>query len=55
VADVVRTARSHGLLLVGAGDNVVRLVPPLILSSADIAFAMDALEASARQLDDERA
>ncbi|MGD1887640.1 MAG: aspartate aminotransferase family protein [Cohaesibacteraceae bacterium] len=49
--DVVAAAREKGLLLVGAGDNVVRLLPPLIVTDADIAFAMDALEDAARSLD----
>lgn len=51
VADVVAAAREEGLLLVGAGDNVVRLLPALIVTRNDIAFAMDALEAAARRLD----
>lgn len=54
VGDVVAMAREKGLLLVGAGDNVVRLLPPLIVTRDDIAFAMDALEDAARQLDDQR-
>ena len=49
--DVVAAARDKGLLLVPAGDNVVRLLPPLIVTDADIAFAMDALEDAARTLD----
>lgn len=52
VADVVAAARAEGLLLVGAGDNVVRLLPPLIVTRDDIAFAMDALEAAARTVED---
>lgn len=52
VADVVAAARAVGLLLVGAGDNVVRLLPPLIVTRDDIAFAMDALEAAARTVED---
>jgi acetylornithine/N-succinyldiaminopimelate aminotransferase len=51
--DVVAAARDKGLLLVAAGDNVVRLLPPLIVTREDIAFAMDALEEAARHLDDE--
>lgn len=54
VGDVVAAAREKGLLLVAAGDNVVRLLPPLIVTRDDIAFAMDALEDAARQLDDQR-
>jgi acetylornithine/N-succinyldiaminopimelate aminotransferase len=51
VADVVAAARAESLLLVGAGDNVVRLLPPLIITRDDIAFAMDALEAAARTVE----
>jgi acetylornithine/N-succinyldiaminopimelate aminotransferase len=54
VGEVVAAARDKGLLLVAAGDNVVRLLPPLIVTREDIAFAMDALEEAARQLDDQR-
>ena len=50
VADVITTARAHGLLLVAAGDNVARLLPPLIVTREDIAYAMDALETAAAEL-----
>lgn len=52
VSEIVTAARAEGLLLVGAGDNVVRLLPPLIITRDDIAFAMDALEAAARTVED---
>ena len=55
VGDVVKAARDQGLLLVAAGDNVVRLLPPLIVTRDDIAFAIDALEAAARVLEDAEA
>lgn len=55
VAEVVTAARAEGLLLVGAGDNVVRLLPPLIVTRDDIAFAMDALEAAARTVENRQA
>ncbi len=35
-ADVVQAGYSQGLLLVGAGPNVLRLAPPLIISRAEI-------------------
>lgn len=54
VSQVVTAARDKGLLLVAAGDNVVRLLPPLIVTRQDIAFAMDALEEAARSLKGER-
>lgn len=53
VADVVSAARDKGLLLVAAGDNVVRVLPPLIVTREDIAFAIDALEDAARHLEDQ--
>ena len=37
-------ARKEKLLTVGAGDNVVRLVPPLIVSDAEITEALDKLD-----------
>jgi acetylornithine/N-succinyldiaminopimelate aminotransferase len=40
--------RDAGLLTVAAGDNVVRLLPPLIINEADIDAAMTMLEKVAR-------
>lgn len=34
--ELVGKMREHGLLVVGAGDNVVRLVPPLVISEEEI-------------------
>jgi acetylornithine/N-succinyldiaminopimelate aminotransferase len=49
--DVVKAATAEKLLTVGAGDNVVRLVPPLNVTDAELAEAADrigkALEAVA--------
>jgi acetylornithine/N-succinyldiaminopimelate aminotransferase len=36
VAGVVTAARDHDLLAVGAGENVIRLLPPLIVSEAEL-------------------
>ncbi len=44
--DVAAAARAEGLLLVPAGDNVVRLLPPLIISEADVDEAMERLDAA---------
>ncbi len=38
-------ARAHGLLLSSAGSNVVRLVPPLVVSKAEIDEAVEILDA----------
>ncbi|MEQ9449823.1 MAG: aspartate aminotransferase family protein [Rhodospirillaceae bacterium] len=48
--DVVAKAASNGLLTVPAGDNVVRLLPPLIIGDAEIDAAMDILDTSAAEL-----
>jgi acetylornithine/N-succinyldiaminopimelate aminotransferase len=45
--DFVNEARAHGLLVVGAGDNVVRLLPPLIITEADVAEAVSRLDKAA--------
>jgi acetylornithine/N-succinyldiaminopimelate aminotransferase len=39
--DLVSEMRNHGLLVVGAGDNVVRIVPPLIITDEEIRLARD--------------
>jgi len=41
-------ARGHGILTVGAGDNVVRLLPPLIIEERHIREAIDKLSDAAR-------
>nr|WP_225938457.1 aspartate aminotransferase family protein [Leptothermofonsia sichuanensis] len=43
-ADVVKAAIAQGLLLVPAGPKVVRFVPPLIVSAAEIEQALKAVE-----------
>ena len=40
--EVVAAARSEGLLLAAAGDNVVRLLPPLIVGEAEVDEAVRA-------------
>ncbi|HEX9904363.1 MAG TPA: aspartate aminotransferase family protein [Propylenella sp.] len=42
--DVVAAARAEGLLLVTAGDNVARMLPPLIVGEAEIDEAVARLE-----------
>ncbi|MHA6692413.1 acetylornithine transaminase [Devosia sp. A449] len=47
VRDFVERLRSdHQLLAIGAGDNVLRLIPPLIVTEADIEDAMTRLGAA---------
>ncbi|MBD3845490.1 aspartate aminotransferase family protein [Bosea sp. SSUT16] len=45
--DFVNEARAQGLLVVGAGDNVVRLLPPLIITEADVTEAVSRLDKAA--------
>lgn len=48
--DLAAAARAEGLLTVLAGDNVVRLLPPLIIDEADIAEAVSRLSAACARL-----
>lgn len=41
---VIGAVREQGLLCVAAGDNVVRLLPPLIIGEVEVREAMDKLE-----------
>jgi len=43
--------RAHGMLAIGAGDNVVRLLPPLIIEEAQVREAMEKLTAAAREFE----
>jgi predicted acetylornithine/succinylornithine family transaminase len=49
VAEVVARCINNGLLLVNAGKNVIRFVPSLIVSKADVDEAMKILEESLAQ------
>jgi acetylornithine/N-succinyldiaminopimelate aminotransferase len=46
-ADVIGRLRANRMLTVGAGDNVVRLLPPLIIDDSHIAEALAILERTA--------
>lgn len=48
--DVVNALRKRGVLVVAAGENVVRLLPPLVVTEAEIAEAGEALDAVAEDL-----
>jgi len=48
---LVAAAFSEKLLTIGAGDNVVRLLPPLIVSDEDISLAADRLDKACRSLE----
>lgn len=47
---VVNKCMEKGLLLVGAGSNVVRFVPPLIISKKEIDEAMDILDSALSEI-----
>jgi acetylornithine/N-succinyldiaminopimelate aminotransferase len=47
--EVQQAALAEGLLAVAAGDNVLRLVPPLIIRKAECDDALARLDATARR------
>ena len=49
--DFVAEARANGLLVVAAGDNVVRLLPPLIISEEEASEAVARLDHTARAIE----
>lgn len=51
----VTAARENGLLLVPAGDNVVRLLPPLIITEEHVEEATAILEATIKEFEDRKA
>jgi len=44
VAPLIAAARSHGLMIINAGENVVRLAPPLIVNREQIDTAVAVIE-----------
>jgi len=49
--DLVADMRERGVLLVPAGDNVARMLPPLIISETEVDEAVSALETSCQELE----
>ena len=49
--EFVNALRAHRMLAVGAGDNVVRLLPPLVIEESHVREAMEALSAAARDME----
>ncbi len=45
--DVVNAAYKHNLLTLTAGDNVLRIVPPLTITDEEIQLGIDKLDAAA--------
>jgi len=50
-ADLVDALRAQRLLSVAAGENVVRLLPPLMIGESEIAEALDRLDRAAAQIE----
>ncbi|MGE3146595.1 MAG: aminotransferase class III-fold pyridoxal phosphate-dependent enzyme, partial [Pseudorhodoplanes sp.] len=48
--DLVAELRNENLLTVAAGDNVVRLLPPLIVGEAEIAAAIGMIDRACAKL-----
>ena len=51
VAEMVDELRNEDMLAVSAGDNVVRLLPPLIISEAEIGEAIDRIDRACARLE----
>jgi len=49
-ADMVAKLREHGLLVVPAADNVIRILPPLIVGEAEVAEAVGIIDQACREL-----
>ncbi|SLN25493.1 aspartate aminotransferase family protein [Oceanibacterium hippocampi] len=49
--DLVTALREHGMLAIPGGDNVVRLIPPLIINESHIAEALETLDEACRELE----
>ena len=49
--DVIAVCHEQRLLAIAAGDNVVRLLPPLNVSGAEIAEALECLDRACRSLE----
>jgi acetylornithine aminotransferase len=48
--DIVKAALEKGLLLIPAGTQVVRLIPPLIVSEADVEKALSLIDETLSEL-----
>ena len=54
-ADIVARLRDRGLLTVGAGDNVVRIMPPLIVEDHHMEEAVAILEGATEGIEPAKA
>ncbi|MGQ3075692.1 MAG: aminotransferase class III-fold pyridoxal phosphate-dependent enzyme, partial [Ferrovibrionaceae bacterium] len=48
--DLVNALREEGMLTVSAGDNTVRLLPPLIITEEELADATERLDKACARL-----
>jgi len=48
--DVILAVRKHGLLTAGAGDNVMRLLPPLVAEAVHVTEAIEKIDAACAEL-----
>ena len=46
VADIINKALENGLILINAGTNIIRFIPPLIITKSDVDEMISILEAS---------
>jgi acetylornithine/N-succinyldiaminopimelate aminotransferase len=51
--DLAKAAEAEDLLLITAGDNVVRLLPPLIIDEAEVSAAVDRIDHACQTLEGE--
>ncbi|MGO4573253.1 aspartate aminotransferase family protein [Microvirga sp. 2TAF3] len=51
--EFIAAARKQKIILIGAGDNVTRLLPPLIITDQDVAEAMNRLDAACAAIEAE--
>ena len=50
--DLVKAAETEGLLVIAAGDNVVRLLPPLTIGAEEVSDAVERLDRACAALED---
>lgn len=50
-ADVIKKCQEKGLLLIGAGANTIRFVPPLIVTKEDIDAAIEIFKSALKELE----
>ena len=54
-AEFINAARAKGLIVLPAGDNVVRMLPPLTLSEAEAREGIELLNQTASQMEAQKA